>query len=70
MSEMHSLDRIHVTKSTLQLQEADTFLVEVTEADRLRIVWQLTLDAWTFKEPAIAESRFQRHAVSVVRGKS
>ncbi len=32
--------------------------------------WQPVLDAWTFQEPTVAESRFQRHAVRVVRGRS
>ena len=70
MSEVPSMDRTRVTKSTLQLQGADAFLAEATAAERMRMVWQLTLDAWAFKEPTVAESRFQRHAVRVVRGRS
>jgi hypothetical protein len=70
MSRSSSMDRTRVTKSTLQLQRADEFLSEATAAERMRMVWQLTLDAWAFKEPNVAESRFQRHAIRVVRGES
>ena len=70
MSESPSMDRTRVTKSTLQSQGVDAFLAEATAAERMRMVWQLTLDAWAFKEPMVAESRLQRHAVRVVRGRS
>ncbi len=70
MSEVPSMDRTRVTKSTLQLQGSDAYLGDATAAERMHLVWQLTLDAWTFKEPTIAESRLQRHAVRVVRGRN
>lgn len=70
MSDASSMDRTRVTKSTLQSQGADAFLAEATAAERIRRVWQLTLDAWAFKEPTVAESRFQRHVVRIVRGRS
>ena len=70
MSEVPSMDRTRVTKSTLQLQGTDAFLAEATAAERMGMVWQLTLDAWAFKEPTVAESRFQRHVVRVVRRQS
>ena len=70
MSDASSMDRTRVTKSTLQSQGADAFLAEATAAERIRMVWQLTLDAWAFKEPTVAESRFQRHVVRIVRGRS
>jgi hypothetical protein len=70
MSEGPLMDRTRVTKSTLLSQGADAFLAEATAAERMRMVWQLTLDAWAFKEPTVAESRFQRYAVRVVRGQS
>jgi hypothetical protein len=69
MSEPVSMDRTRVVKSTLRSQGSDAFLVDLTEAERMHLVWQLTLDAWMFKDPTLAESRFQRHAVRVVRGK-
>ena len=70
MSEVPSMDRTRVTKSTLQAQGSDAYLAEATEAERMHLVWPLTLDAWTFKEPTVAESRFQRHAVRIIRGQS
>ena len=70
MSEVPSMDRNRVTKSTLQSQGADAFLAEATAAERIRMVWQLTLDAWAFKEPTVGESRFQRHAIRIIRGRS
>ena len=70
MSEAPSMDRTHVTKSTVKLQGSDVFVANATPAERMGMVWQLTLDAWAFKEPSVAESRFQRHAVRVIRGRS
>jgi hypothetical protein len=69
MSEPVSMDRTRVVKSTLRSQGSDALLVDLTEAECMHLVWQLTLDAWMFKDPTLAESRFQRHAVRVVRGK-
>ena len=70
MSEVPSMDRTQVTKSSLQSQGSDAYLAGTTIAERMHLVWQLTLDAWTFKEPNVAESRFQRHAIRVVRGRN
>jgi hypothetical protein len=38
-----------------------------TAAERLAMVWPLTLDAWAFKGAPIGESRLPRHVVRVVR---
>jgi len=70
MSEVPSMDRTRVTKSTLQSQGLDAFVAEATPTERIGMVWQLTLDAWMFKEPSVAKSRFQRHAVRVIRSQS
>ena len=41
---------------------------EMTPAERLSIMWQLTLDAWAFKNGGhLAESRLPRHAVRLRR---
>jgi hypothetical protein len=69
MSEVPPMDRTRVERSTLRSQGTDEFVTSATPAERMAMVWQLTLDAWTFKEPSIAESRFQRHAVRIVRGR-
>lgn len=40
----------------------------MSPAERIRMVWQLTLDAWAFKEgDEPDESRLQRHAVRLRR---
>lgn len=36
-------------------------------ADRLAMMWQLTLDAWAFTGDRVAESRLPRHIVSIHR---
>jgi hypothetical protein len=38
-----------------------------TAAERLDMMWQLTIDAWAFKGEAIAQSRLPRHVVRIVR---
>ena len=68
MADSSSMDRTHVTKSILQAQGSDADFSVGTPGERMGQVWQLTLDAWAFKDPDLAESRFQRHAVRVVRG--
>jgi hypothetical protein len=45
-------------------------LAGLTPGERMDLMWQLAVDAWTFKgEPERAESRLQRHVVRVIRGK-
>ena len=68
MSDSSSMDRTRVKKSTLQAQGSDANVSVGTPGERMDLVWQLTLDAWAFKDPKLAESRFQRHAVRIVRG--
>lgn len=41
-----------------------------TPAERLQMMWQLTLDAWTFKGEPLAELRLPRHLVRVLRRES
>ena len=36
-----------------------------TPADRLAMMWQLTLDAWAFAGERVAESRLPRHIVRI-----
>jgi hypothetical protein len=61
-------DRSKVVKTTLQSQGDDIFLADATPAERIGMVWQLTLDAWAFTDPDRAKSEFQRHVVRVQRG--
>lgn len=38
-----------------------------TPAERLQMMWQLTVDAWAFKGERVAEFRLPRHIVRVLR---
>lgn len=40
-----------------------------TPDELLGMMWQLALDAWSFKESLNAEPRLQRHLVVLKRGK-
>ena len=68
MSDSSWMDRTRVTKTSLQAQGSGADFSVGTPGERMGLVWQLTLDAWAFKDPKLAESRFQRHAVRIVRG--
>jgi hypothetical protein len=56
---------IHIRKTTEQGKEMD--LGSTTAAERLDMMWQLTIDAWVFKGEAVAQSRLPRHVVRIVR---
>ena len=43
-------------------------LVPGTAAERLQMMWPLTLEAWAFRGESI-EPRLQRHTVRIVRGR-
>ena len=65
--------RTEVTKiriSTLREQDQSDDLLKTTPAERLQMMWQLTLDAWTFKGEPIAELRLPRHIVRILRRES
>ena len=56
--------------SHLQNQNDREELLRTTPAERLQMMWQLTLDAWAFKGEPIAELRLPRHIVRVLRRES
>ena len=56
---------IHIRKTAKQGKQMD--LDSTTVAERLDMMWQLTIDAWAFKGEAIAQSRLPRHVVRIVR---
>ena len=68
MTDSSHMDRTKVVKTTLESQGSDVVLKDATPAERMGMVWQLTLDAWTFMDPDVAKSEFQRHVVRVQRG--
>jgi hypothetical protein len=53
----------------VSLREADKTddLRDKSPAELLGMMWQLTLDGWSFKEQIDAESRLQRHVVVLKR---
>jgi len=68
MPEPPKMDRTQVKISTLRAQGTDALITGATPAELMTMVWPLTLEAWAFKEPAVAKLRFQRDVVRVVRG--
>ena len=56
---------IRIRKTAEQGKEMD--LGSTTAAERLDMMWQLTIDAWVFKGEAVAQSRLPRHVVRIVR---
>lgn len=55
--------------SNLRDQDKPDDLSKTTPSERLQMMWQLTLDAWTVKGERIAELRLPRHIVRVLRRK-
>ena len=70
MSDRSPMDRSVVRKTTLQDQEDSGIIVNATPSERIGMVWQLTVDAWTFLDSNIAKSEFQRHVGRVERRES
>lgn len=60
----------NVRVSTLREQNQTEDLLKTTPAERLQMMWQLTLDAWAFKGEPIAELRLPRHIVRIQRRES
>jgi hypothetical protein len=57
-----------VRKTTLAAEGSHAALSGTTPAERMNMVWTLSVQAWQFKEPGRDEPRLQRHVVRVVRG--
>ena len=53
--------------STLEDQGQEPELAKLSPAERIAMVWQLTIDAWAFKGEHIAESRLPRHIIHIRR---
>jgi hypothetical protein len=64
---MDHANRQIIRKSTLADQGKEDDLRDTTAEDRLKMMWQLALDAWAMKGEKI-ESRLPRHVVRVIRG--
>jgi hypothetical protein len=68
MAERRKMDRLQLVKSTLQDHDDRGLVPDASPAERVGMVWQMTLDAWAFMDPAGAKSEFQRHVVHIQRG--
>lgn len=68
MAERREMDRLHFVKTTLQDHDDPGIVPDASPAERVAMVWQMTLDAWAFMDPASAKSEFQRHVVRIQRG--
>ena len=61
------MDRTILKRTTLDQHGRDSGVPNATPAERLMMVLALTLAAWAFKEPHIAQPRLQRHVDCTVR---
>lgn len=50
-------------------QDEDPDIENATPAERLGMMWQLTLDAWDFAGRPLAERRLSRHIIRIRRGR-
>jgi hypothetical protein len=60
-------DQVRITSLSEQGKDAD--YAHLTPAERIGLMWGLAVDAWAFLGEDVAESRFQRHVVRVIRGR-
>jgi hypothetical protein len=63
------MKQIVIEKSKLHENKRKDDLKGRTPDELLGMMWQLALDAWSFKESLDAEPRLQRHLVVLKRGK-
>jgi hypothetical protein len=56
---------VRIQKLSEQGKESD--LKGTTPAERMKMMWQLALDAWAFKGESVAEPRLQRHVIRLLR---
>ncbi len=60
---------ILVRKISLRDPDGDRDLKDKSPQQLISMMWQLTLNAWSFKENLNAEPRLQRHVVVLKRGR-
>jgi hypothetical protein len=63
---MGDAGRQFVRKSTLSEQGKEDDLRHTTAEERLKMMWQLAVDAWAMKGEKV-EPRLPRHVVRVIR---
>ena len=67
MTDLPRMDRSIVKLTTLDQQGRDSGVPNATPAERLLMVWPLTVTAWAFKEPNVVQPRLQRHVARLIR---
>jgi len=62
-------DRSEWPTRKLSLASEGTFndTAALTPAERIDMVWEITVAAWTFKDPEFRESRLRRDITRVIR---
>lgn len=70
MKDRTKIARNLLKKSTLQEQDDRGIISDASPAERIAMVWQMTIDTWAFMDPESAQSEFQRHVVRVERRRS
>lgn len=65
------MDRRHYQTrlATLGEPEDETYLSTLSAAERMEMVWTLTLQAWAFHEELRDEPRLRRDVGRVIRGR-
>lgn len=58
-----------IRKTSLHDSDGNSDLKDKSPQELLGMMWQLALDAWSFKENLNAEPRLQRHVVVLKRRK-
>ena len=61
---------ILVRKTTLRDSDSNDDLKDKSPQQLIGMMWQLALNAWSFKENLNAEPRLQRHVIVLKRRKS
>lgn len=66
------MDRSHYPTRITHLhdKDEDNYIRSLSPSQRVEMVWQLTLQAWAFKEGLDYEPRLRRDVVRIIRRKS
>ena len=56
---------LHIKRLSDELDKEDYQLM--SSANRLSIMWQITLDAWAFKGEPVTDHRLPKHIVNIKR---
>ncbi len=64
------METVLVRKTTLHDSDSNDDLKDKSPEQLIDMMWQLALDAWSFKENLNAEPRLQRHVIVLKRRKS